>query len=135
MGRAGRDGQPSRTILMHAWADRRTHDFFFDRDYPDVSFLDAVFAQLTAAPQEKGELQARLSNMSEEFDKALEKLWIHGGAMVDFAENVSRGHDRWRESYLAQSEQKKLQLQQMQRYTQTSQCRMSALVRHFGDLR
>ncbi len=135
IGRAGRDGKPSRTILMHAWADRKTHDFFFDRDYPDVTFLDAVFAQLTAAPQDKSALQARLGHISEEFDKALEKLWIHGGAMVDFAENVSRGHDRWRESYLAQSEQKKLQLQQMQRYTQSSQCRMSALVRHFGDLR
>jgi DNA topoisomerase-3 len=135
IGRAGRDGEPSRTILMHAWADRRTHDFFFDRDYPDVSFLDAVFAQLSASPQDKPALQARLSNMTEEFDKALEKLWIHGGATVDFAENVSRGHDRWRESYLAQSDQKKLQLQQMQRYTQSTQCRMSALVRHFGDLR
>ena len=37
------------------------------------------------------------------FDKALEKLWIHGGAAVDYAENVSRGHDHWRESYLAQA--------------------------------
>jgi DNA topoisomerase-3 len=35
---------------MHAWADRKTHDFFFDRDYPDVSFLDALFAQLGPAP-------------------------------------------------------------------------------------
>ena len=26
------------------------------------------------------------------FDKALEKLWIHKGAVVDFAENVSLGH-------------------------------------------
>ncbi len=25
------------------------------------------------------------------FDKALEKLWIHGGAVLDYAENVSRG--------------------------------------------
>jgi hypothetical protein len=30
--------------------------------------------------------------MDEEvFDKALEKLWTHGGAQVDYAENVSRG--------------------------------------------
>ena len=32
----------------------------------------------------------------EVFDQALEKLWTHGGAVVDFAENVSRGHDDWR---------------------------------------
>ena len=37
IGRAGRDGAPSRAILMHSYADRYTHDFFFERDYPDVS--------------------------------------------------------------------------------------------------
>jgi DNA topoisomerase III len=40
VGRAGRDGAPSRAVLMHAYADRHTHDFFFDRDYPDVSVLE-----------------------------------------------------------------------------------------------
>jgi DNA topoisomerase III len=134
IGRAGRDSKLSRTILLHAWADRKTHDFFFDRDYPDVSFLDALFAQLRAEPQEKPALQQRLKNMPEEFDKALEKLWIHGGAVVDFAENISRGHNNWREPYIAQGEQKKQQLELMHRYAESSQCRMAALVRHFGDL-
>jgi DNA topoisomerase-3 len=134
IGRAGRDGELSRTILMHSWADRKTHDFFYDRDYPDVSFLDALFAQLRPEPQEKSALQQRVRNMPEEFDKALEKLWIHGGAVVDFAENVSRGHDGWREAYIAQGEQKKQQLELMHRYAESSECRMAALVRHFGDL-
>ena len=40
IGRAGRDGAPSRAILMQSYADRRTHDFFFERDYPDVSVLE-----------------------------------------------------------------------------------------------
>jgi len=68
------------------------------------------------------------------FDKALEKLWIHGGAVVDSAENVSRGHDQWRESYVAQGEQKRAQIDQMMRYAESNHCRMSSLVRHFGDL-
>jgi superfamily II DNA helicase RecQ len=72
--------------------------------------------------------------MPEEFDKALEKLWIHGGALVDYAENITRGHDQWREPYLAQGEQKKQQLELMHRYAESSECRMAALVRHFGDL-
>ena len=42
VGRAGRDGAPSRAVLMHAYADRFTHDYFFDRDYPDVSVLEAI---------------------------------------------------------------------------------------------
>src|SRR5260370_24995349 len=34
IGRAGRDGRPSRAILMHSYAHRYTHDFSFQRDYP-----------------------------------------------------------------------------------------------------
>jgi RecQ family ATP-dependent DNA helicase len=39
IGRAGRDGLPSRTILMHSYADRRTHEFFMERDYPALDEL------------------------------------------------------------------------------------------------
>jgi superfamily II DNA helicase RecQ len=53
IGRAGRDGLPSRTILMHSYADRYTHDFFFERDYPDVKLLEQIFARLGAEPVAK----------------------------------------------------------------------------------
>ncbi len=134
IGRAGRDGLPSRTILMQSYADRHTHDFFFERDYPDVRLLDQIFQRLTAEPIAKDELAARVRMKSEVFEKALEKLWIHGGAAIDFAENVSRGHDAWREPYTEQGEQKQRQLDLILRYASSSGCRMSSLVRHFGDL-
>jgi DNA topoisomerase-3 len=134
IGRAGRDGETSRAILMHSYADRHTHDFFFERDYPDVTVLDGIFAGLRPEPQEKSALQDRLRMDPDLFDKALEKLWIHGGAMLDYAENVSRGEGHWRGPYLAQSEQKRSQVNQMIRYAESNQCRMSALVCHFGDL-
>jgi DNA topoisomerase-3 len=134
IGRAGRDGAPSRTILMHSYADRRTHDFFFERDYPDVKVLESIYACLGAEPVAKDEIRLKLRMDEESLDKALEKLWIHGGAQVDFAENVSRGHDRWREPYLAQVGQRQKQLDLMLRYVESNQCRMAALVRHFGDL-
>ncbi|HEY1495525.1 MAG TPA: HRDC domain-containing protein, partial [Candidatus Solibacter sp.] len=134
IGRAGRDGAPSRTILMHSYADRRTHDFFFERDYPDVTVLDALFHRLRAEPVEKAALQRQLRTDADVFDKVLEKLWIHGGALIDFAENVSRGHDHWRDSYIAQADQKQQQLNLMLRYAESSECRMAALVRHFGDV-
>jgi superfamily II DNA helicase RecQ len=70
----------------------------------------------------------------EVFDKALEKLWTHGGAVVDFAENVSRGHDAWRQPYIAQGEHKRQQIERMIRYAEGNQCRMADVVRHFGDL-
>jgi superfamily II DNA helicase RecQ len=134
IGRAGRDGKPSRATLMHSYADRYTHDFFFERDYPDVAILDKIFAQLGAAPQEKKTLQKRMRMKGDVFDKAVEKLWVHGGAVMDFAENVSVGQPQWRQSYIAHGEQKRAQIDLMIRYAEGNQCRMSGLVRHFGDL-
>ncbi|SPE22400.1 DNA topoisomerase (fragment) [Candidatus Sulfopaludibacter sp. SbA3] len=134
IGRAGRDGKPSRTILMHSYSDRRTHDFFFERDYPDVSVLDAIFHKLRAEPQDKALIAMQVRMVEDEFDRALEKLWIHGGAVVDYAENVSRGHDHWRDSYNAQADQKQQQLNLILRFAESNECRMAALVRHFGDL-
>ncbi len=134
IGRAGRDGKPSRTILMHSYADRYTHDFFFERDYPDVSVLDKIFAHLETVPQAKAALERRVRIDEEVFERALEKLWAHGGAVVDFAESVSRGTGRWRETYIAQGAQKSAQIEQMIRYAESQQCHMASLVRHFGDL-
>ncbi len=133
IGRAGRDGRPSRAVLMHSYADRHTHDFFIERDYPEAKVLAEIFKQLRDESIPKQSLMARLKLEEEVFDKALEKLWTHGGAVVDFAENVSLGRDQWRDSYLAQGEQKRAQIEQMMRYAESQQCRMSSLVRHFGD--
>jgi superfamily II DNA helicase RecQ len=67
------------------------------------------------------------------FDKALEKLWIHKGAMVDFAENVSLGSGKWRTSYSLQMEQKQGAVEEILRFAQGHHCRMKALIHHFGD--
>ncbi|HLY20311.1 MAG TPA: RecQ family ATP-dependent DNA helicase, partial [Bryobacteraceae bacterium] len=133
VGRAGRDGAPSRAVLMHAYADRFTHDYFFDRDYPDVSVLEQIYNGLSREALPKEAVQAMTRIDPDIFDKALEKLWIHGGALVDAAENLQRGSAGWRELYLAQAEHKLAQIEMMIRYTQASDCRMLGLVRHFGD--
>jgi superfamily II DNA helicase RecQ len=119
---------------MHSYADRYTHDFFFERDYPDVTILASIYALLEVQPQEKREIQKLALMDPEVFDRALEKLWTHGGAVVDYAENVTRGHDDWRQPYLAQAEHKRQQVERMIRYAESSQCRMANVVRHFGDV-
>jgi len=134
IGRAGRDGLPSRAILMHSYADRYTHDFFFDRDYPDVSVLDGIYRALKTEPEPKEALQKRLKLDADLFDKALEKLWIHGGAVLDYAENVTLGREQWRPLYQAQGQHRSAQIELMIRFVGSQQCRMSSLVRHFGDI-
>jgi DNA topoisomerase-3 len=133
IGRAGRDGAPARAVLMHSYADRHTHDYFFERDYPPAAVLVKIYDLLTPEPQTKEELQQRLRMDEEGFSKALEKLWIHGGAVVDYAENVTAGHAGWRRPYEAQIAQKLEQLQAMLRFAGNSECRMCSLVAHFGD--
>jgi DNA topoisomerase-3 len=133
IGRAGRDGNPSRAILMQSYGDRHTHDFFFSRDYPDVALMDRVFTSLPSESQPKERLRKTLGIEEELFDKIIEKLWIHKGAVLDFAENVSQGEEVWRASYIAQGEQKRAQIDQMIRFSENNQCRMMSLVRHFGD--
>ena len=135
IGRAGRDGKPSRTILMHSYADRRTHDFFYERDYPPVEELDLIFRKLDLRPRHKDELadllKAKLDG--EIFATALDKLMTHGGARIDFDGNVIRGDASWRQPYLSQSNQRMAQLDRAMRYAESHQCRMAQLVRHFGD--
>ncbi len=134
IGRAGRDGAESRALLMHSYADRHTHDFFLERDYPDVAILDRIYAALSAEPVNKDVLRKRLKILADVFDKALEKLWTHSGALIDYEENVARGDNRWRPLYVAQGERKADQIDLMLRYAVSNRCRMSSLVRHFGDL-
>ena len=133
IGRAGRDGAPSRTYLMHSYADQRTQDFFLNRDYPPVEQLNAIFRVLEDDPRPVEEVHALSKLGEEEFDKALEKLEIHGGARVDFGGNVTRGGAGWQKTYAVQAQHRATQFEKVLRYTASSECRMTALVRHFGD--
>jgi superfamily II DNA helicase RecQ len=134
IGRAGRDGTPCRTYLMHSYADQRTHDFFLNRDYPPVDHLQQVFRALGENPQPVEELRAASKLGEEEFDKALEKLEIHGGARVDFGGSVTAGGTGWKKTYTIQAQHRAEQFEKVLRFTTSSECRMAALVRHFGDV-
>ena len=134
IGRAGRDGAPSRTFLMHSYADQRTHDFFLNRDYPPVGHLEQVFRSLGGEPRLVEEMRGSSKLDEEEFDKALEKLEIHGGARVDFGGNVTVGRPGWKQTYAVQAQLRAEQFEKVLRFTTSSDCRMAALVGHFGDV-
>ncbi|HET9211358.1 MAG TPA: ATP-dependent DNA helicase RecQ [Thermoanaerobaculia bacterium] len=133
IGRAGRDGKLSRAILLYSFADRRNHEWFHARDYPDVPELDRIYRALSPDPQVDGQIRKRLKMDEELFERSLEKLWIHGGALIDPDGNVSIGAAGWQKPYLAQREHKLEQLEMMIRYAESRGCRMLHLVRHFGD--
>ncbi|HTV05693.1 MAG TPA: ATP-dependent DNA helicase RecQ [Acidobacteriaceae bacterium] len=138
IGRAGRDGQPSRAILMHSFADRRTHDFFHQRDYPDLAILDRIVQKLGAKPRHAPcnvhDLRDALEIDADVFTRALEKLAAHGGAVIHYDGTVTPGHRQWRSAYALQSGHRQQQLEKVMRYAEARQCRMAALIEHFGDV-
>ena len=134
IGRAGRDGLPSRAVLLHSFADRRIHESFLARDYPPVEDLDRVMRQLTAEFQPADALCARLAIDPDVFGRALEKLASQGAAQLALDGSVRlTGFSSWRTGYQRQLTHRRAQLDSMAAFAEIPQCRMAALVRHFGD--
>ncbi|HEY1994058.1 MAG TPA: RecQ family ATP-dependent DNA helicase [Edaphobacter sp.] len=138
IGRAGRDGLPSRTVLLHSFADRKMHDFFLERDYPAITELTRVAALLTDDYQMPDLLRQRLKMDAETFDKAVEKLIAQGAATIDMVGNVRATEDAptraaWRKGYDNQLAFRREQIDRMVQFAESPQCRMAALIQHFGD--
>lgn len=134
IGRAGRDGKPSRTVLLHSYADRKMHDFFLERDYPAPTELARLATLLNDDFQKPEVLRQKLKMDMEAFSRAAEKLASQGAAAFDFAGNIrSTGQTTWRSSYDAQLAFRRSQIDRMVAFAEAPQCRMSALVEHFGD--
>ena len=132
IGRAGRDGEPSRAILLYGFIDTKTHEFFLERDYPEAQVLARIQSVLSDQPVSLEALPRRAKVPAEIFEKALEKLWLHGGALIA-GDEVRLGGADWRLAYERQIAHKKRQLACMRRFAETPACRMLQLVRHFGD--
>ena len=136
IGRAGRDGKPSRTILLHSFADRKTQEYLMERSYPPVSDLRRVLDSLHMEPGTAEALQRQLKMDSESVQRAIEKLIAQGVVVADPDGLVhSHGDLPWQDDYEAQVQHRRAQIDRMVAYAEGTGCRMSALVRHFGDIK
>jgi ATP-dependent DNA helicase RecQ len=93
IGRAGRDGLPSRTVLLHGFADRRLQEFFLEKNYPPVTDLERVARVL---PPEftpidvlhNALVRQKIAIDRETLDRTLEKLLVAGVADMDIQGDV-----------------------------------------------
>jgi ATP-dependent DNA helicase RecQ len=139
IGRAGRDGNQSRSVLLYSFADRKTQEFLLERNYPPRSDLERVLRVLDEDFVRPDDLAARLKLDRETLDRSIEKLITHGAALTDFNGNVralddaADRPDRWQDGYDAQVGARRRQIDSMMAFAEGTSCRMTALVEHFGD--
>ena len=133
IGRAGRDGEPARALLLYSWADRRTQEFLHGLSYPEIGVLRELYVALSEEPREQADLQRRLRFKEDLFEAALDQLRIHGGAVIGGGYRVRRGEDSWQRTYRVQRRHRLDQIDEMTRFADHRGCRMLRLVRHFGD--
>jgi len=134
IGRAGRDGLPARTVLLHSFADRKMHDFFLERDYPAATDLARVAKLLTEDLQPPEDLARRLRMDLDTLSNALGKLASQGAASFDIEGDVrATENQNWRSGYDAQLAFRRAQIDRMVAFAESRQCRMTALIQHFGD--
>ncbi|MGI4827836.1 MAG: RecQ family ATP-dependent DNA helicase [Janthinobacterium lividum] len=134
IGRAGRDGLPARTVLLHGFADRKTQEFLLDRSYPPLTDLQRVAEALRTNLLSFDELLARLSMDRETLERCVEKLVSQGAATADFDGSIRcTAETGWEREYDAQLRHRREQIDRMIAFADGNGCRMAALVRHFGD--
>ncbi|HTV07966.1 MAG TPA: ATP-dependent DNA helicase RecQ [Candidatus Aquilonibacter sp.] len=138
IGRAGRDGNQSRSVLLYSFADRKTQEFLLERNYPLRDDLERVLRALDEDFAVPDELAARLKLDRETVDRSVEKLITHGVAVTDFNGNVraidaTADNGRWQDGYDAQVNARRRQIDSMMAFAEGASCRMTALVEHFGD--
>ncbi|MBI5507546.1 MAG: ATP-dependent DNA helicase RecQ [Deltaproteobacteria bacterium] len=133
IGRAGRDGLPSCAVLLYSFGDRKVHESFLDRDYPDIGVLEQIAQAVPTDGIGREALIAASPVDAEVAEVAVSKLWTHGGVTVDADDRVHRGHDGWRASYRAIRRHREGQLDEVFDFARAHGCRMVHLVRHFGE--
>jgi ATP-dependent DNA helicase RecQ len=86
-GRAGRDGKPSTCVLLHAFQDRFTHEFFIKGAYPERKLVEAVYETMRRHSDDKGVVQVEPSALpalvggrssEREVESAVRVLEQHG---------------------------------------------------------
>jgi len=90
-GRAGRDGLPSVCVLLHAFSDRFTHEFFIKTAHPDRVLVERVYNDIQKAADGNGLAKLTAADISSaargqlkerEVESAL-RILVQSGSVVN----------------------------------------------------
>jgi ATP-dependent DNA helicase RecQ len=159
IGRAGRDGLPSRTVLLHGFADRRLQEFLLEKNYPPITDLERVARILPAEftlidVLHNALVKQKVAIDRETLERTIEKLLVAGIVTMDINGEVRRADEpstnpgaphldsemwdsttapTWQSAYTSQIAVRRAQIDRMIAFAESTTCRMAALVQHFGD--
>jgi len=130
-GRAGRDGDPARCLLLYSKADFALRRTFARRRYPDREVLDAMSAALQQTPPTK--LRPRFRQLSPEcWRMSLTALLGHDWDPGRVAAKRNTPRSAW--MYLEGLRRAEVErLDEMERYARTPGCRRRVLLSWFGE--
>ena len=146
-GRAGRDGQPARAVLLYRLEDKRIQSYFLGGKYPrreESQALYSVLRELWARAPGKPVGLKHLPEASGLPEKRV-KVLVAQLAGAGILERTSRGLKQLRDfdspeeldtyftAYEKRHQGDRERLQRMMRYGQTTECRWSFLARYFGE--
>jgi ATP-dependent DNA helicase RecQ len=146
-GRAGRDGEPARCVLLYQPEDKNTQIFFLNGRYPKRDHFLAVHQALTKLKADRheaaaGEVQKRSGGV------VLAKVKVVLAAMKDLGvvDETSPGEyrllrgdltpeelDAMADGYEKRADGDRDRLRRMVHYAQTALCRWKAILEYFGE--
>ncbi len=133
IGRAGRDAKLSRAVLFWSPGDRKLQQFLFEKDYPPIEQIDAVYKKLGRNTLQIEEV-AKMKGMDvATAAKVVEKLRQLGGATINEYGELVLGADTWRAKYLEQSRHRLQQMETMFDFARQGDCRMRQICHYFGE--
>jgi ATP-dependent DNA helicase RecQ len=147
VGRAGRDGEPSRCTVMYRVEDKAVQGYFLGGKYPDLQEAAAVARVVNATPL--GEKRA-VDDIAEISDVPRRKARIvltllkrqgmvreHRGGVWERTSPDVTAADLSREltDYEERREVDRRKLEEMVRYCRTARCRTKLVLEYFGEER
>ena len=152
-GRAGRDGLPSRAVLLYRLEDKRIQSFFLGGRYPKVPELAAVLGALGGSPLTDG------SGVGEKLPASVKEIAEHAGVGVRRTQVILHllgeagmirktkkgfrvvgdgvpsveGFEKVLAGYAERGRSDKDRLAEMMHYAEASECRVRMIRAYFGE--
>ena len=144
-GRAGRDGEPARCVLLYRPEDRNTQVFFINGSYPKAEHFSAVHEALARVaanrPVVLGEVRVAAPRVPKTKLRVILQTLVEAGIAAEpergryaLARRAGRAElDLLAVRYRERTEADRERLKRMIAYAQTALCRWKALLAYFNE--